>query len=233
MDQTRRSVKTGGICLIIFSLAVIAVAIIADFIYLYPAARGPNLHLNMDVVRMTGLRDFLTYASVLPFFLVPGAVGVYSYLKGEAQGTMRTAMYFALFAAFAWVFDAMLWPSLNWYISLGYALSAKGAVGADVQYLVTGLNSFIHVFIGIYFKVFALSLWIWLVSWVGLRHSKLPAWLCYFGIVLAVVAWICLIIRVLFGDPLIIEYGVNFYPIADLWIFFLGCFMLARLKQLD
>jgi hypothetical protein len=231
MDEQIRSVRTGAICLIIFSLAVIAATIILDYLYLYPSGHGASLHLNLAILEKPGIREYLAIIAFLPFFLVPGAVGVYSYLQSEAQGTMRTAMYFALLGALAWVIDAMLWPSLNWYLATGYTVLAKGKMTNDMLYLIGGLNSYFHVFIGVYLKVFALSFWMWLVSWTGLRHNKLPAWLCYFGIVLAIIAWITLLARILFGDPLIIDYGVNVYPIYDLWIFFLGCFMLAKINK--
>jgi len=229
--EIKGTLKAGGICLIVMAVLNVLLDIIMAIGYDFPMRVQGALQKNLPYVlaHHSHLTLFLTYKAVLPLLLIPGAIGA-KYMLGErCRGIGLNAMVFAVVAALTWCMSNMIWPSINWYAA--QALQHVGYTDMLSYLLVGGLNSFAAIYLGLYLKVLCLSLWIFLLGLAGIRSKMIPNWLCYFGIVLAIIVWIMLFLRTFLVNPYVLDLGFNLFPIVNLWIFLLGCFMLLPPKD--
>ena len=235
--QTRGMIRAGAICLIILAIANIGLDLINALTFSLPMALQGDLEvvLPQTLGQNLLLHDLLVYNSLLPLLLIPGAVGTCYFFSEQGRPVALTALIFAAFGVFAWMISQMFWPSVNWYIAQALmtdnTLAAQLPPGRLAFALVGGLNSFVLVYFGLYIKILALSLWMFLISLLGLRERNLPEWFCYFGVILAIIAWVLLVLRVIITHPYLLSHGLNFFPIINLWIFLLGCYFLLSKKD--
>jgi len=231
MQSSAKVIKTGGICLIILALASATVGIIDAIWFSYPLQAELPLHaaIAFTFVGNNGLREMMTIGCLVPLLFIPGSLGIYYYLKSHAKGTMLIAHYFILVAMLCWMLNDMLWPAFNWYIA---QYQYQEPVSGMVLLMISGLNALVHVYIGEYLRLTCLGIWLFLVSTIAMRAKKLPDWLCWLGIVFAVILWIAILYRLFVAYPLMIEHGFNYLPLVNFWIFIVGAVLVSHSNKM-
>ena len=121
----------------------------------------------------------------LPLAWVPAGVGAFHALRREREGSMRTAMLFALIAAVSMMLGLLRWPSIHWALAQAYA-RADAPERTAIAALFAGLNSYLGNYIGEFLGELSISVFFLLSASAMLaRGSGLPRWMGYLGVVTA------------------------------------------------
>lgn len=199
-------------------------------VFSYPTAMQG--HIQNTLPYMFGddqyLRDTLTISSMFPLLLIPGSVSVAVFFQDRSRYAIQAAHTFLVIGALSMVFDNMFFPSFNWYAAQALL---QVNISSGMIHLIGGMNSFVHVYIGEYLRWVCFGAWALIISIMGIRERLLPRWLTDFGILIAVAIVVLLIVRVLVASPWLIDHGLNFIPVFQLWVFLLAFCMLSGRKE--
>jgi hypothetical protein len=122
----------------------------------------------------------------LPLAFVPAGVAAFHALRREREGSMRTAMLFALLASVAMMLGLLRWPSIHWQLAQAYAGADESARQA-IAGVFSGLNSYLGNYIGEFLGELSVGVFFLLSSLAILEpESGLPRWMGYLGLVTAV-----------------------------------------------
>lgn len=181
-------VRAGGVALIGGAVAFLAVFSYLAARFDYPdVLDGAAVEVlpNLLATGATGRAVWALYA-VLPLIWIPAGVAAFHALRRVREGSMRTAMLFAVVAAISMMLGLLRWPSIHW--ALAQAYEGAGAPERTVIAAVfAGLNSYLGNYIGEFLGELSFSLFFLLSALAMLvRESGFPRWMAYLGLVTAV-----------------------------------------------
>ncbi len=181
-------IRAGGIALIAGAVAFIGVFSFLAARFDYPAILDGNAADVLPRLLATGPTGRAVWAlyGFLPLAFIPAGVGAFHALRREREGSMRTALLFALLASVAMMLGLLRWPSIHWTLAQAYA-------GADepgrevIAAFFSGLNSYLGNYIGEFLGELSISVFFLLSALAMLEpDSGLPRWMGYLGLVTAV-----------------------------------------------
>ncbi|MEZ0333997.1 MAG: DUF4386 family protein [Gemmatimonadales bacterium] len=181
------TVRAGGVALIVGAVAFIGVFSFLAARFDYPAILDGEAADVLPRLLATGATGRAVWAlyGFLPLAWVPAGVGAFHALRREREGSMRTAMFFALIAALSMMLGLLRWPSIHWELAQAYA-RADGPERTAIAALVDGLNSYLGNYIGEFLGELSISMFFLLSASAMLaRGSGLPRWMGYLGMVTA------------------------------------------------
>jgi uncharacterized protein DUF4386 len=122
----------------------------------------------------------------LPLIWIPAGVAAFHALRPVREGSMRTAMLFAVVAAISMMLGLLRWPSIDWALAQAYE-AAAASERAVIAALFAGLNSYLGNYIGEFLGELSFSLFFLLSALAMLvRESGFPRWMAYLGLFTAV-----------------------------------------------
>jgi hypothetical protein len=181
------TVRAGGVALIVGAVAFIGVFSFLAARFDYPAILDGDAADVLPRLLATGATGRAVWAlyGFLPLAWVPAGVGAFHALRREREGSMRTAMLFALIAALSMMLGLLRWPSIHWELAQAYA-RADAPERTAIAALVAGLNSYLGNYIGEFLGELSISVFFLLSASAMLAPgSRLPRWMGYLGMVTA------------------------------------------------
>jgi len=181
------TVRAGGVALILGAVMFIGVFSFLAARFDYPAILDGEAADVLPRLLATGATGRAVWAlyGFLPLAWVPAGVGAFHALRREREGSMRTAMLFALIAAVSMMLGLLRWPSIHWELAQAYA-RADAPERMAIAALFAGLNSYLGNFIGEFLGELSISVFFLLSALAMLaRGSGLPRWMGYLGVVTA------------------------------------------------
>jgi hypothetical protein len=181
------TVRAGGIALIAGAVAFMAVFAFLAARFDYPAVldgRAADVLPRLLATGPTGRAVWALYG-FLPLVWIPAGVGAFHALRPVREGSMRTAMLFAVVAAVAMMLGLLRWPSIHWALARAYA-GADAAGQAAIATVFAGLNSYLGHYVGEFLGELAVSLFFLLSASAMLaRGAGFPRWMGYLGVTTA------------------------------------------------
>ena len=179
-----------------WSLIAAALAFVAIFSYLaarfdYPEVLdGPAAAVLPRLLSLgEGGRVVWVIYALVPFLLIPAALGAYAALRCAARGAMRAAVLFACVTAMCMTLGLARWPSIHWELARAYA-GAEPAVRASIDSVFAGLNSYLGNYIGEFIGELCLNVFFLLSAYAAFRSRRLPRWVAYTGAAAGVIGLI-------------------------------------------
>lgn len=184
--HSRDVVLVGG-----WSLIVGAAAFVAVFSYLaaffdYPKVLEGSAAEVLPQLRAGGSRMRAVWAvySLLPLFLVVGAVGVFFALPAR-PGLAGLGAVFATIGSLAMCLGLMRWPSIHWVLAETHQ-SGSAEAKHSIAAMFSGLNLYLGNYIGEFLGEVCLGVF-FLATAIALRSEPhYPAWLGIAGTVFSV-----------------------------------------------
>jgi hypothetical protein len=102
---------------------------------------------------------------------------------------MTLAMVFASLGALAMCLGLMRWPSMHWVLAGAYA-EASDVTRSSLDAVFNGLNVYLGNYIGEFLGETALATFILLASLSMRAEARFPAWLGWFGAVVALLLFV-------------------------------------------
>lgn len=227
--QSRSAIRVGG-----WSFIAAAVGFMAVFSYLAATFNYPDV---LDGAASEVLPKLLTLGdggravwavyAMLPFLLIPAALGARDALHHAAPTAMRAAVIAASITAVAMMLGLARWPSVHWELARAYptaGLEARQAI--DAVFL--GLNVYLGNWIGEFVGEVALNGFFVLVGFAALRATA-PRWFGYGGIAAGVIGWIAAFRNVTTAVSVVADADNYVLP---LWLIVLGV-MFLRWKHAE
>ena len=179
-----RAARAGGQALVIGAVAFKGVFSFLAARFHYPEVLDGNAADVLPALLATGETGRLVWAiyALLPLLWIPAGVGAFQALRPRSEGSMRTAMLFALVSSLAMMAGLMRWPSLHWELAQAWAAvpSARPALEA----VFNGANRYLGNYIGEFLGELAINVFFLLSALAMLKSdSGFPKWIAYFGLV--------------------------------------------------
>ncbi len=181
-------VRAGGVALIVGAVAFVGVFSFLAGRFDYPAILDGDAAEVLPKLLATGPTGRAVWAlyGFLPLAWAPAGVGAFHAFRRDREGSMRTAMLFALIAAVSMTLGLLRWPSINWTLAEAY-VRADATERAAIAPVFAGLNSYLGNYIGEFLGELSVSVFFLLSALAVLaRDSGLPRWIGYLGVVTAV-----------------------------------------------
>jgi uncharacterized protein DUF4386 len=181
-------VRAGGVALIGGAVAFLTVFSFLAARFDYPEVLDGTAADVLPKLLATGAAGRAVWAlyAFLPLVWIPAGVAAFHALRPVREGSMRTAMLFAVVAAMSMMLGLLRWPSIHW--ALAQAYEAAGASERSVIAAVfTGLNGYLGNYIGEFLGELSFSLFFLLSALAMLvSTSGFPRWMAYLGLLTAV-----------------------------------------------
>lgn len=177
-------VRAGGIALIGGAVAFLAVFSFLAARFDYPDVLDGSAADVLPKLLATGAAGRAVWAlyAFLPLIWIPAGVAAFHALRPVREGTMHTAMLFAVVAAVSMMLGLLRWPSIHW--ALAHAYETGGAPERTViAVLFTGLNSYLGNYIGEFLGELSFNLFFLLSALAMLvPESGFPRWVGWLGL---------------------------------------------------
>ena len=172
-----------------------------------------------------GGRAMWAVYAMLPFLLIPAALGTRAALHSVAPTAMRAAVISASITAVAMMLGLARWPSVHWELARAYPTAgAEARVAIDAVFL--GLNVYLGNWIGEFVGEMALNGFFVLTGFAALR-SPAKRGFGWAGIAAGVIGWIAAF-RNVTSAVSVVAAADNY--VLPLWLIVLGV-MLLRWKH--
>jgi Domain of unknown function (DUF4386) len=182
------TIRAGALALIGGAVAFVGVFSFLAARFDYPEVLDGGAAEVLPKLLATGTvgRSVWALYGFLPLIWVPAGVGAFHALGPVREGSARTAMLFAVFAAISMMLGLLRWPSVHWVLAEAYA--AGGAPErAVIAAVFAGLNSYLGNYIGEFLGELSFSLFFLLSALAMLvPGAGFPRWMGYFGVATAV-----------------------------------------------
>lgn len=182
------TIRAGGIALIGGAIAFLGVFTFLAARFDYPAVLDGHAADVLPKLLATGDAGRAVWAlyAVLPLIFIPAGVGAFHALRPAREGSMRTAMLFAVVAAVSMMLGLMRWPSIHWELARAWS-SGDASTHVALSTLFAGLNSYLGNYIGEFLGELSFNAF-FLLSALGMlaARSRFPRWMGYLGVVTAV-----------------------------------------------
>ena len=182
--RTVGTVRIGGIFLIGGALAFMGVFAYLAARFNYPQVLDGSAAEVLPSLLATGTTGRAVWAiyGFLPLIWIPAGVGAFHALRDVREGSMRSAMLFAVLSAISMMLGLLRWPSIHWTLAQAYAGGTeadRAAIGA----IFAGLNSFLGNYVGEFLGELSFSVFFLLSGLAMLaKGSAFPRWVGYLGI---------------------------------------------------
>ena len=187
MRDENGMIRAAGASLVASALGFVAVFSVLARQFSYPdiLEASPSVVLPALLEGGISLRVTWWVYSLLPLLLLPAAAGAFQALKGEREGVMRVASYFAVLAALTLTLGLIRWPSLNWELARLHAAAAP-TERAAIEVLVIGFNRYLGTYVGEHLGELFLNGWFVMSGAAILRCARFPKWVAWVGICVGV-----------------------------------------------
>lgn len=220
MDQ-HRMVLAGGWCLLIFAFLFIGISIGIDLMTIghFPQYSLSNAGLFHVMPAKNFVYFLLSLYAVIPFLLIPAAVGTYYLFADRYEASLRVAVLFGTIGATCLVLSLMLLPSLSW-LFLTYTPILTGQSQGVAILTLRGMYNYFGIYVGDIAGLGCLVVWLAITSVVAIRSSRLPAAVGWGGIIVTALIVVTLLLRFTIA-PNIISY-ISLGNLLALWSFIFG-----------
>jgi hypothetical protein len=186
MNPTR-SIRFGGVALVVGALAFMAVFSYLAASFDYPAVLNGPASIVLPKLLATGSTGRIAWAiyALLPLVWLPAGVGAYYALRDSHPGAMLLALECTIVAAIGMMLGLMRWPSIHWRLAEAYQ-TADASQRAMLAAIFDGLNSYLGNYVGEFLGELAFSSFFLLSAWALLASRKAPRWVATFGLVTGV-----------------------------------------------
>ena len=173
-------IRVGGWALVTGAIAFVGVFSYLAATFNYPEVLdGPaGTVLPSLLATANGGRIAWSLYAFLPIIWIPAGVGAFHAYRRESEGSMRTAMQFALLSSMAMMLGLIRWPSIHWELAKAYPLAtADQRIVIDALFL--GLNRYLGNFIGEFLGEFSISIFFLITALAILRRngSRVVGWI--------------------------------------------------------
>ena len=181
--DARRTVRAGGVALVVGALSFMAVFAFLAARFDYPGILDGPAEVVLPKLLATGTAGRLAWAiySLLPLIWIPAGVGAYYALRRTHPGAMLLGLQAAVLAALSMMLGLMRWPSIHWRLAEFYQ-SADPAQRGTVSVVFDGVNSYLGNYIGEFLGELCFSTFFLLSSWALLRSRAVPIWVALLGL---------------------------------------------------
>jgi Domain of unknown function (DUF4386) len=183
--HTFELILAGGISLIVGALAFVGVFSYLAARFSYPQILDGAAEQVLPRLRAggAGMRAIWAIYSLLPLFLVIGAVGAYAALP-SSRDWMLLAVAFATLGSLAMCLGLMRWPSIHW--ELAKAFETAGTESRhSIAAVFAGLNLYLGNYIGEFLGEVCLAAFFLLSGLALCAAPGAPCWLGICGVVFA------------------------------------------------
>jgi len=185
-------IRAGGAALIAGAVAFIGVFSFLAARFDYPAildGAAADVFPRLLATGTTGRAVWALYG-FLPLAWIPAGVGAFHALRGLREGSMRTALLFAVLASISMMLGLLRWPSIHWELARAYG-TADAPAREVIAAAFAGLNSYLGNYIGEFLGELSVSVFFLLSALAMLASgSGFPRWMAYLGLVTAVLGLI-------------------------------------------
>ena len=214
-------VRAGGVALIGGAVTFLAVFSFLAARFDYPDVLDGVAADVLPKLLATGPAGRAVWAlyAFLPLIWIPAGVAAFHALRPVREGSMRTAMLFAVVAAISMMLGLLRWPSIHWALAQAYE-GAGAAERAVIAAVFTGLNTYLGNYIGEFLGELSFSLFFLLSALAMLvSQSGFPRWVGYLGLLTAAAGLVGMFRNVSHVVNLVAE--VNNY-LLPLWMIVFG-----------
>jgi uncharacterized protein DUF4386 len=214
-------VRAGGVALIGGAVAFLVVFSFLAARFNYPDVLDGAAADVLPKLLATGASGRAVWAlyAFLPLIWIPAGVAAFHALRPVHEGSMRTAMLFAVVAAISMMLGLLRWPSIHWTLAQAYQ-NAGAAERNVIATVFAGLNSYLGNYIGEFLGELSFSLFFLLSALAMLvPNSGFPRWMAYLGLLTAVAGLVGMFRNV--GPSVDPVAGVNNY-LLPLWMIVFG-----------
>jgi hypothetical protein len=181
-------VRAGGVALIGGAVAFLVVFAFLAARFDYPEVLDGTAVDVLPKLLATGPGGRAVWAlyAFLPLVWIPAGVAAFHALRPVREGSMHTAMLFAVVAAISMILGLVRWPSIHWALAGAYAAAAVPE-RTVIAAVFSGLNSYLGNYIGEFLGELSFSLFFFLSALAMLvPRSGFPRWMAYLGLLTAV-----------------------------------------------
>jgi hypothetical protein len=219
--SARTAWKVGGCSLIAATVLFAAVFVYLGNAFDYPAVLDkPAAEVLPRLLSLgpTGRAVWVLYG-LIPFLLIPTAMGVEAAAREAAPRTARAAVIVAVLAAASMSVGLLRWPSLHWQLALAYP-SASSPARETIAIVFAASNSYLGNFIGEFLGELFLNAF-FLCSALSLVNAEGPSrrWLLYAGSAAALLGGVAMCRNV---TPLVGPIAALNNAVLPLWMLVLG-----------
>jgi hypothetical protein len=185
--RTNTTIRAGAVALIGGAAAFLAVFSFLAARFDYPQVLDGSAADVLPKLLATGTVGRAVWAlyGFLPLIWIPAGVGAFHALRSVREGSVRTAMLFAVIAAISMMLGLLRWPSVHWALAEAYA-AGGASERAVIAAAFAGLNSYLGNYIGEFLGELSFSLFFLLSALAMLvPASGFPRWIGYLGAVTA------------------------------------------------
>lgn len=226
-----KMVLVGGWCLVLLAILFVGITLIVNAL-----AQAQTMLYNLEKHQLfqvsagTGtIRFLLTFYSVIPLLIIPGAVGAY-YLFSEKHGAnMFVGLMFATVGSMCLAISLLIMPSLNWHLT-SYIPTLSGSIQPTMIIFLQSLHSYFGIFLGDLLGLGCIFIWFLIASIVAITDDSLPRPVGIIQLIIAVLAIFILCLR----DSQLLPDIYNNIQVAglfSLWLFIYGISMISLHKD--
>ncbi len=166
----------------------------------------------------TGRAVWILYGLV-PFLLVPTAIGVGAAARDAAPQAARAALIAAVLSAASMAVGLLRWPSLHWHLALAYAGAGESA-RESLEFVFGAANSYLGNFIGEFLGELFLNSF-FLCASIALARAGGPRWrwLVYAGSAAAVLGGVAMLRNM---TPMVAPMAAVNNVALPIWMLILG-----------
>ena len=183
VDASRNASRLGGWALIAATVLFAAVFTYLAIAFDYPAVLNrpaADVLPRLLTLGTTGRAVWVLYA-LIPFLLIPTAIGVSAATKDAAPRAAELSVITATLAALSMSLGLLRWPSLQWQLAVAHA-DASVAARESIAIAFAAANSYLGNFVGEFLGELFLNAF-FLSASVALARAGGPSrrWLLYAG----------------------------------------------------
>jgi Domain of unknown function (DUF4386) len=221
VDVSSNASRVGGSALIAATVLFAAVFTYLANSFDYPAVLNrpaADVLPRLLALGATGRAVWILYG-LIPFLLIPTAMGVSAATKEAAPRAAQLSVITAVLAAFSMSLGLLRWPSLQWQLAVAHA-DASAAARESIAIAFAAANSYLGNFIGEFLGELSLNAF-FLSASVALARAGGPSrrWVLYAGSAATLLGFVAMLRN---ATPTVAPFAAANNLVLPIWMLVLG-----------